>query len=92
MSQDSTLARKTAVSVDEKFDDSAEYKPVTAADVSDENPLFLANLIRTLTSEMRSGFESIRQEIRAERKERDAMRDDLDEVKRIIPLRKANKK
>lgn len=36
-----------------------KYKPVTAADVSDDNPRMIANHLRSLQSEMRSGFELI---------------------------------
>lgn len=39
--------------------DDAEYVPVTAADVADENPIAIANHLRALQREVRSGFELI---------------------------------
>lgn len=38
---------------------SDEFKPVTAFDVSDENPLAVAGQMRALQREVRDGFESI---------------------------------
>lgn len=49
----------------------AKFAPVTGADMSDENPFFLANLLRALQREMRDGFESLREEMRRDRKQRE---------------------
>ena len=69
-----------------------QYVPVTAFDVSDENPNMLANLLRALTAEVRAGFEMLREEMREERKAREAVIDRVDELERITPLRKKQKK
>jgi hypothetical protein len=40
-------------------DSTGEYQPVTAFDVSDENPSAVANQLRALQREVRDGFDSI---------------------------------
>lgn len=40
-----------------------EFKPVTAFDVSDENPAMIANHMRALQREVRAGFEMVTQKL-----------------------------
>lgn len=73
---------------DDNNNTAPKFSPVTAFDLSDENPIFLSNLIRALTREMRAGFEMLREEIRTDRKQREALIDRVDELERIVPLRR----
>lgn len=79
-------------------DDARERPPVTAFDVSDENPDVLANLLRAVQREMRSGFEMLREEMRHLRADRTADYDRLTDLERYVrvqdttlPKRKAKK-
>lgn len=76
--------------------DDLDFAPGDSFDVSDENPIFLSNLLRALQREMRAGFEMLREEMRHDHRIRETNEDRITDLEQRVaareqPLRKARK-